>query len=80
MATYKTEKGKERKFIAARKGEVSKSEQARQLMIELNGQKTYKEMVDAIQAKTQLSRMISARYLKVNAKRIDDFKTADGKI
>ncbi len=80
MSTYKTDKGKERKFISARKGEESKSEQARQLMIELNGQKTYKEMVDAIQAKTQLSRMISARYLKVNAKRIEDFKTADGKI
>lgn len=80
MATYKTDKGKERKFISTRKGEESKSEQARQLMIELNGQKTYKEMVDAIQAKTQLSRMISARYLKVNAKRIDGFVTADGKI
>lgn len=77
---YKTSKGKERKFIAARKGEESKSEQARQLMIELNGTKTYKEFVDAIQTKTQLSRMISARYLKVNAKRIADFKTADGKI
>lgn len=77
---YKTPKGKERKFIAARKGEESKSEQARQLMIELNGTKTYKEFVDAIQGKTQLSRLIAARYLKVNAKRIDGFKTADGKI
>lgn len=71
---------KQRKLIAARKGVESKSEQARQIMREYSGQKTYKEFVDAIQEKTKLSRMIAARYLKVNATKIDGFVTKDGKI
>ena len=71
---------KQRKMIDARKGEKSKSSIARDLMIAHNGNLTYKQFVDVIQSKTQLSRLICARYLKVNAKRIPDFRTEDGKI
>ena len=71
---------KQRKLVSARKGVECKSEQARAIMTEFNGQKTYKEFVDAIQEKTKLSRMICARYLKVNAKKLAGFATKDGKI
>lgn len=75
-----TETKKQRKLITERKGIESKSEQARAIMREFNGQKTYKEFVDAIQEKTKLSRMIAARYLKVNSTKIEGFVTKDGKI
>lgn len=80
MSTYKANtKSGARKFISSRKGEVSKSEVTRQLMREMSGKHTYKEMVDAIQKKTELSRMIAARYLRQNAERIEGFSTSDNK-
>jgi hypothetical protein len=69
----------ERKLIDNRSGSgATKSSIARQIMIQYNGTKTYKEFVDEIQAQTGLSRMICARYLKSNAARLPDFKTVDG--
>lgn len=59
---------------------ATKSSIARQIMVQHNGQKTYKEFVDEIEAQTKLSRMICARYLKKFATRLPDFKTSDGKI
>lgn len=77
--TTLTKSGKPRKMIGARKGVKTKTEIAREIMTQVSGQKTYKEVVELVRNETKLSRELAARYVKTNAKRVANFSTTDGK-